>query len=345
MRNFELVVAHFVEHAPEWSIALTLGILFFVILWVFFKVLAKRFKHSQAPTLKFFGDVFERVNIFFIVIASIYFTIWLSPTPDKIANYAKVAFMVAFWIQVATIILTLIVLWLKAKQQSDIGGENLTMYNAIGIFLKLAAVIICILMILQTLGFNVSALIAGLGIGGIAVALAAQNILGDLFASISILFDKPFVVGDNILAGDIKGTVEQIGLKTTTLRAENGEQIICANSALLKNTIRNYKRMSDRRVIVKLGVVYEISQEKIEAIPSLLESIISNTEYCKFERAHLKNLGDSALIYELSYLVQNPDFLIYMDASQKVNFEILRVFGNEKIGFAYPTQTVYNYNS
>ncbi|MEY4505281.1 MAG: hypothetical protein RL154_1581, partial [Pseudomonadota bacterium] len=340
MHNFELIVEHFVEHAPEWSIALTLGIILFTALWILFKVFSRRLLKSSSNTLKFFGAVFERVNFLFIIMAAIYFTIWFSPTPEKYTAYAKTIFMTAFWVQIGLIMLTLISLWLKAKQNSEQNGENLTMFNAIGIFLKLAAIVISILLILQTLGFNVSALIAGLGIGGIAVALAAQNILSDLFASISILFDKPFAVGDAIATGDIKGVVEQIGLKTTTLRGENGEQIICANSALLKNTIRNYKRMNDRRVVVQLGVVYELETEKLAAISVLISQAISTVESCKFERAHLKSFGDSAIIFEVVYLVLGSDFMLYMDSQEKINLAIFEIFTKNGIGFAYPTQTV-----
>jgi len=344
MRNLEKIIEHFVENAPEWSIALALGLCFFAIIWVFFRIFAKKFTSSSHVGIRFLGNVFAKVNPIFLVIASIYLTIWLSPTPDKITNYAKMIFMVAFWIQFILIILTLVGLWFSAKQQSEQDGDSLTMFNAISLFLKLAAIVMGVLLVLQTLGFNVSTLIAGLGIGGIAVALAAQNILGDLFASVSILFDKPFVVGDVISTSDFRGTVEHIGLKTTTLRGDTGEQIICANSALMKSTVRNYKRMMDRKVIVQIGVVYELSSEKLASVSELIKNAIDGVESCKFERAHLKSFGDSAIIFEAVYVVLGAEMILYMDTQEKINLNLFQLFNDNGIGFAYPTQTVYNHN-
>ena len=187
---------------------------------------------------------------------------------------------------------------------------------------------------------NVSTLLTGLGVGGIAVALALQNVLGDLFASISILLDKPFVVGDAISVGEFNGTVEQIGIKTTRLKSVNGEQLIMGNADLAHSRIRNFKRLQERRSVFTIGVTYQTPREKLERIPGILKEIIEKTHQARFDRAHFAKFGDWALVFEAAYFVQHPDYQSFMDAQQAVNFELLKRFEKEGIEFAYPTQTV-----
>ncbi len=182
---------------------------------------------------------------------------------------------------------------------------------------------------------------AGLGIGGIAVALAVQNILGDLFASLSIVLDKPFVIGDFIIVNEFLGTVEHIGLKTTRIRSLSGEQVIFSNADLLRSRIRNFKRMFERRVTFSIGVTYQTPSDKLERISALLKEIVVKQPKARFDRAHFKEFGDSALIYEVVYYVQNPDFNVYMDIQQAINIEIVRRFEEESIEFAYPTRTIH----
>jgi small-conductance mechanosensitive channel len=200
---------------------------------------------------------------------------------------------------------------------------------------------VALLLALDNLGVDVTALVAGLGIGGIAVALAAQNILGDLFASLSIVMDQPFVLGDFIVVGDKLGTVEKIGLKTTRLRSLSGEQLIFSNTELLKSTIRNYKRMFERRVLFELGVVYQTPHEKLARIPGLIRAIVETQQRVRFDRAHFKAFGDSALVFETVYFVLSPEYNDYMDIHQAVNLAIVAKFAQEQIEFAYPTQTLY----
>ena len=186
----------------------------------------------------------------------------------------------------------------------------------------------------------VTTLLTGLGVGGIAIALALQNVLGDLFASITILLDKPFVVGDAIVVGEFVGTVEHIGIKTTRLKSVNGEQIIIGNSDLVHSRIRNFKRLQERRSVFTIGVTYQTPREKLERIPAMLKEIIEKTERARFDRAHFAKLGDWALVYEAAYFVQHPDYQSFMDAQQAVNFELIERFEKEGIAFAYPTHTV-----
>jgi small-conductance mechanosensitive channel len=190
-------------------------------------------------------------------------------------------------------------------------------------------------------GIEVDALIASLGIGGIAVALAAQNILGDLFASLSIVLDQPFVIGDSITVGEYVGTVEHIGLKSTRVRSLTGEQLIFSNSDLLNSRIRNYGRMEERRVSFTLGVTCQTPYEKLVEIPGMIQEIIAAQPQTRFGRAHFKAYGDFSLNFEIVYCMLTSDYDVFMDIQQGINLEILRRFAEEGIELAYPTQTVF----
>lgn len=197
------------------------------------------------------------------------------------------------------------------------------------------------LLILDNWGVKISALVAGLGIGGVAVALAVQNILGDLFASLSIVFDKPFVIGDFINVGGDMGSVEHIGLKTTRVKSLSGEQLIFSNSDLLRSRVRNFKRQQERRVVINFGVLYETPPEKLELIPTIIRQALEGEEKVRLERAHLSGFGDSALNYELVYWVTNPDFNLHMDIQQRFMMKVIRRLAAEGVEFAYPTRKIY----
>jgi small-conductance mechanosensitive channel len=193
---------------------------------------------------------------------------------------------------------------------------------------------------LARLGVNVTALVTGLGIGGIALALAVQNVLGDLLAALAIIFDKPFDVGDSITVGETSGTVERIGLKTTRLRSVAGEQVIVSNSELLKSRIHNFRRLLERRVVLTLGVTYDTSPDLLARIPEMLEEIVSAEQPVRFERAHFSAFGESALRFETVYFVLDSDYTKYMDIQHSINLAVLQRFDKERIRFAYPTRTV-----
>jgi small-conductance mechanosensitive channel len=211
----------------------------------------------------------------------------------------------------------------------------------VGFITKILLWTIILLIALDNLGINISALVAGLGIGGIAVALAVQNILGDLFASFSIFLDKPFVIGDFIIVDTYLGTIEHIGLKTTRVRSFSGEQLVFANADLLKSRIRNYKRMYERRVVFTLGVIYQTSYEKLKKIPEIIQDIIEKQTQTRFDRAHFKEYGPYSLNFEIVYWVESPDYNLYMNIQQKTNLEIFQRFDDENIEFAYPSQSLY----
>jgi len=216
-----------------------------------------------------------------------------------------------------------------------------TTINILGIFTKLTLWSIALLLILDNIGIDVTALVAGLGIGGVAVALAAQNILGDLFSSLSIMLDKPFVVGDFITVDDYMGTVEYVGLKSTRIRSLSGEQLVLSNSDLLKSRIRNYGRMFERRVLFTIGVTYETSRDKLKRVPTIIRKAIEAQHDTRFDRSHFMKYGDYALMFETVFFVLTPDYNTYMDIQETIFFDIHEAFEQEGIEFAYPTQRIY----
>ncbi len=207
--------------------------------------------------------------------------------------------------------------------------------------IRVVFVLIGALFLLDNLGFDVAALVASLGIGGIAIALAAQGVLQDLFSYISILLDRPFEIGDFVILGDFMGSVEYIGIKTTRLRSLGGEQIVMANTDMTGSRIRNYKRMQRRRVVFGFGVVYETPCEKLQAIPNLVKQIIQADPNAQFDRAHFAAYGDFSLNFEVVYHVLSPDFNLYMDVQERINLALKQAFQEQGIEFAYPTQLLY----
>lgn len=201
---------------------------------------------------------------------------------------------------------------------------------------------LAIVFLLDNMGFKISAVVAGLGIGGIAVAMASQAILGDLFSYVAILLDKPFEIGDFvILEGGFMGTVEHIGIKTTRVRSLSGEQLVISNSDLTGSRVRNYKRMQERRVVFKLGLTYGTTPEKMERAVAIVKDIVAKQPDTRFDRAHFSEFGDFNLILETVYWVLSPDYNKYMDIQQDLNLALQRAFAKEGIEFAFPTQTLY----
>lgn len=200
---------------------------------------------------------------------------------------------------------------------------------------------VVLLAILSNVGVNITAFIASLGVGGIAVALAVQNILGDLFASLAIAVDKPFEVGDFVVVGSVSGTVQVIGLKTTRIRSLQGEQIVMSNTDLLKQTISNFRMLERRRIVFGFGVTYDTTPEQAEAIPGIVRKLIEAHPKLRFDRAHFKAFGASSLDYEVVYTVEDPAFSVYMDMQQALNLGLMRELKALGVEFAFPTRTVH----
>lgn len=265
----------------------------------------------------------------------------LSPKHDKWLQYAWIVILVsqiALW---ANRLITISVqrAFERHRQSNPAGATHLMLA---GLIARIVVWSLAVLVTLDNLGFNITTLMASLGIGGIAVALAVQNVLGDIFSSVSIALDKPFVIGDFIVVDSYMGTVEHVGMKTTRLRSLGGEQIIFSNTELLKQRIRNYKRMQERRVQFEFGIAYETPLDEVERIPQMVKEIISaNLSEARFDRAHFKAYGDSALQFEVVYYVLDPDYNKHMDIQQAINLALLKRFRERNISFAYPTRTLH----
>lgn len=216
-----------------------------------------------------------------------------------------------------------------------------TAYGVVRFFALAAIWMSVVILVMSAFGQPITPLLAGLGVGGIAVAFALQQILGDIFCSVAIVLDRPFEVGDFIISGDFMGTVEHIGVKTTRLRSLGGEQIIIPNADLVGSRVRNYRRMAERRIVFSFGVVYSTSAEVLEKIPGVVKSILGGIQQTRFDRAHFVSFGDSALNFEVVYFVLSPDFNVYMDIQQTLNLALVRELAALGTEMAFPTRTVY----
>lgn len=218
--------------------------------------------------------------------------------------------------------------------------ENQTARNALDILVKVTLWVVIALLILENLGVKIGTLIAGLGVGGIAIGLALQNVASDLFASLSIMLDKPFQVGDYILLNTFSGTVERVGIKSTRLRALTGEELILPNTDLTVGSIHNYRNMDERRIVFQIGVTYDTPSDVVKDIPALLKGIIESKASTRFDRAHFQGFGPSSLDFQIVYYVLSRDYYLFMDLQQSINLEILEEFNQRGIAFAFPTQTI-----
>jgi small-conductance mechanosensitive channel len=232
--------------------------------------------------------------------------------------------------------------WIQARARNPEGtdGAGLMALSLLGFAARVVIWTLVLLVVLDQLGFNITALVAGLGIGGVAIALALQNILGDLFASLSIVLDRPFVVGDFIVVDGQRGTVDSVGVKTTRVRSLDGEMLVFSNSDLLKSRIRNFQKMSERRVLFGVGVTYETDPAKVRAIPAMLRDAVESQSRTRFDRAHFKEYADCSLAFEVVYYVLDRDYNLFMDVQQAINLALFERFAREGIDFAYPTRTL-----
>jgi len=278
-------------------------------------------------------------HILFLVAFSLFLgTLWIDLGEDFDIYIRKVAFialivLAGLWSNVG---INHAIDFTSARYQHK-KGMSTAIFSILRTVSKMLVGALLFLFILDNLNFEVSTLLAGLGIGGIAIALAVQNILQDLFASLSIIIDKPFLIGDFIIVDGFMGTVEYIGIKTTRVRSLGGEQIIFSNADLLKCRLRNYKRMNERRVVFAVKVTYETDLDKVKSIPIRLKEIVTNLKNTRFDRAHFKEFGSYSLDFEVVYYVLSSDYAVYMDIQQKINEEIIENFQAEQIELAYPT--------
>lgn len=325
------------------------ALLVFVLLVVVFKfvqwLLLRKLAHLAKKTKTDVDDTFIviinslRPELYYFL--AIFFSIKLITVTAFTSTVINSILLIWIVYQVVVAVQILIDYVIKKKVREEGGEEGQGMVKMLGGMVKWILWIIGGLMILSNLGINVSSLVAGLGIGGIAIALALQNVLSDLFSSFSIYFDKPFVVGDFITTGSHSGTVEKIGIKTTRIRAVQGEEIVISNQELTSARVQNFKRMEERRIVTKLGLVYDTSSEKLDSVTSIIKEIVDSEGGVRFDRVFFTEFADSALIFEFVYHVLSKEYSDYLKAQQNINFEIKKKFEKEGIEFAYPTQTIY----
>jgi small-conductance mechanosensitive channel len=288
-------------------------------------------------------DIIDSFKSPIIYLATFFVLTRSLPQSEPLKNSLMTLVVVCIVIQIAIWGLHVIHNWRKIVLDKKIEADP-SSAAALGLLytgIQIGFIVIVILIGLSNLGIDISALLAGLGVGGIAVALAAQNVLGDLLASLSIVLDKPFVVGDFIVSGEEKGTVEHIGIKTTRLRSISGEQLVFSNKDLLESRVKNFKRMWTRRVVQSFGVTYSTPAETLAKIPGWVKAIVENQEKLKFDRCHFCAYGASSLDFELVFFVSDAEYNVYMDLQEKVLLSLFRKFSEENVNFAFPTQSIH----
>lgn len=313
---------------------------------IFMRLIIKRLKRISERTTTsiddFFVGIIERIGIPLLYLGVLYIAIKslaFHPYFEKGTNFFGLGALIFFVAQFMIMLIKYGFTTYLTKRGHDTALER--SLQGILVVVKVLVWGGAIIFFLDNLGLKISAVIAGLGIGGVAVALAAQTVLKDLFSYFSIIFDHPFKVGDFIIVGEYLGTIEHIGIKTTRIRSLSGEMLIFSNSDLTDSRLRNYKLMEKRRVLFRIGVTYQTPLRQLKEIPGIIKGIITNINDTVFDRAHFLSFGDFSLIFEVVYYVIGPDYNKYMDIQQQINFAIKEEFEKRRIEFAYPTQTLY----
>ncbi len=277
-----------------------------------------------------------------IYLAAVYFALGcltIPPDARRVIDVAAKIILVFLGVRFVIALVISIIKYYWLTKEADEARERTV--RALMPLIKIAVWVVGVIFLFDNLGFKITTVVAGLGIGGVAVALAGQAILKDLFSYFAILFDRPFEVGDFIAVGDQMGTVDRIGVKTTRLRSLSGEQLVFSNADLTDSRVQNYKRMKRRRVAFNVGVTYETQAKKLKDIPAMVEKVINDVDGANFDRAHFYSFGDFSLVFEIVYFVRGNDYRKYMDIQQQINVALFEEFAKRKIDFAYPTQTVY----
>ncbi len=330
---------------------LAIVMFFGLLLAVFFlkKFLIRHLSRIASKTATDFDDfivtLLSRIGLPVFCVVSLYFAALPLNLSETIRVFIRYALVIVVTIRSVLFFQEIVKYGIgkayRQRMKSDDPSVELMVKSITGITRWIIWVLAVIFM-LDNLGVNISTFVAGIGIGGVAVAMASQAILGDAFSALSIFLDKPFEIGDFIiLDGDYLGSVEHIGIKTTRIRSLSGEQLVFSNSDLTKSRIKNYKRMQTRRIAFKIGVVYQTPFEKVKKIPQIIKEIFKRIEGVRLDRVHFLSFGDFSLVYEIVYYVNSSDYNIYMDKQQEINFALMEKFEQDEISFAYPTQTLY----
>lgn len=338
---------YFGNDLRSWAIALAQLALWFTVLPLARAFIARKLRR-RAPgestrMLLLVRGLLDCTTRVFMLAVAVYLALrWLA-IPATLDRGIEIALLVVVWLQIGlwgtTAVRQLIGPQRGGQAVAPEGAASLNILRFVGVT---GVWIVAFLMLLANLGVEIMPLVAGLGVGGIAIALAVQNVLGDLLASLSIALDKPFRMGDFLDVGDEKGTVEFIGIKSTRLRSISGEQIVLSNSDLLKSRVRNFGLLHERRIVFRIGIVYETPLALIAEVPKIIEQAIRAQRQARFDRAHFASHGDFALVYESAYFVLDPAYAVYMDVQQAINLRLHEEFARRGIEFAYPTARQFN---
>ena len=326
--------------------AIGIFVLIITVVKIFRLIVLKRLKKWAAKTQTTIDDFIlngiKKSIVPILYYSAIYFAARSLSLSDSVRNILDVLSIVVVTFYIIRLITSTLDYSIKSySAKQDAADQKAKQLKSISTLARIIIWGVGLVFLLDNLGFNISAVVAGLGIGGIAVALAAQTILGDLFSYFIIFFDRPFELGDYIKVGDKNGTIEHIGIKTTRIRALNGEQLVFSNTDLTSSRLHNFKKLQKRRIVFMLGVIYETHAEKLKLIPGLVKNIISEEENSDYDRGHFKEFGDFSLNFEFVYYVLSSDYKTYMDTQHNINMKIFNKFSEEGIEFAYPTQLVY----
>ncbi len=329
-----------------WVVALVTLLGVFLILEAITKISGIRLKTDQKKGIKsnrnYILVFIHQTKTIFILLLSIFIASTWLVLSDNISLFIRTIFIIVFWIQAGIWGTQLLSYLVTQKNALDGDNSDITKMNALKTVLRVVLWSVIFLLVVDNIpGVEITALLTSLGIGGIAIGLAVQNILSDLFASLSISLDKPFAIGDFIQVDNYLGTVEKIGLKSTRLRSISGEQLVFSNSDLLNSRIQNFKRLEKRRVVINLGVLYQTPSKLLKEIPNIVKEIFSKMEGVSLERIHLSDFGDSSINFELVYWVESSEYYNHMEVKQKILLDIFDAFVTEGIDFAYPTQSIF----
>lgn len=325
------------------ALALTLWLVLAATRYYGSRALARIARMTKARWAELLAETVRATSLLLLLPLALHAGASALELPQRLDRFIQLATVVALLLQAGLWANRWLTRWIAGRLELTRAREprEATALSLLGLAARMAVWSLVLLLALGQLGFDITALVAGLGIGGVAVALAVQNILGDLFASLSIVLDKPFAVGDFIVVDELRGEVERVGIKTTRVRSLDGELLVFANSDLLKSRIRNFRQMRERRVQFTVGVTYQTPCEMLGAVAQWLREAVEAQRRTRFDRAHFKEYGDSALVFEVVYHVLDRDYNLYMDVQQAINLAVFERFAREGVEFAYPTRTVH----
>jgi small-conductance mechanosensitive channel len=341
--------AYWGNSGQDYLVALGIFVALFVVFKIFDVFVVALIKRAAKKTkfdwddvaVDFVSAIHWQFYSFVALYVAVVFRLVLSETVRKIFDVLLILFIAYYVAQGFSRVVDYFTNKQLARRRKEDSAQNTSMIRVFGTLFKAAIYVLILLMVLSNFGIEITPLIASLGVGGIAIAIALQSVLSDLFAAFAIYFDKPFKEGDFIIVGSDMGVVKDIGIKTTRIQALGGQELVLSNSDLTNSRINNYKKMEKRRVVFALGVEYSTPSKKLKKINEIVKKAVESTKHAKLDRTHFQKFGDFSLNFEVVYYVDSADYNLYMGVQQEINFKIREAFEKEGIVFAFPTQTLH----